>query len=485
MGIPVSTISRAQRAAPVAAVALGVLTLGAGLATVPLDSMIHQAGPGGPVADLLFTAAVMVPAAGVGTLLAARRPANPPGWILLAIFFVAVAPVNQYAALDYRMHHGTLPLGWLAVALGQVWPLFLFLIAVLLWLFPDGRLSAGRWRRTAVIALVAGALLALAASGSGVAAAARHDIRVNASGSLTTEQTGIWNILHGALAFAVVASWLVWLAVQVPRYRHARGERRQQLKWLYSGAVVFVVSVSAAALASGNTSGLATVVSNLITPLGFAAFAACFAVAVLKYRLYEIDRIISRVISYAVITAMLAGVFAGLVLLATVALPFKTPVAVAAATLAAAALFNPLRKRVQHAVDRRFNRARYNAEAIVAAFTARLRQTVDFDTVRGDLAGVVNEAFQPAHVSVWLAGTRPDQGTHDQLELRLRRVTAIAWDKSPGVDRGVDRRPGKSQGHVCPHGRPSKASLQARRVLRTSALLMICRSWVRAPGRWR
>jgi hypothetical protein len=99
---------------------------------------------------------------------------------------------------------------------------------------------------------------------------------------------------------------------------------------------------------------------------------------------------------------VLAGVFAGLVLLATVVLPFKTPVAVAAATLAAAALFNPLRKRVQHAVDRRFNRARYNAEAVVAAFTARLRQTVDLDTVQGDLVGMVHEAFQPAHVSVWL-----------------------------------------------------------------------------------
>ena len=126
-------------------------------------------------------------------------------------------------------------------------------------------------------------------------------------------------------------------------------------------------------------------------------------VAVLKYRLYAIDRIISRVISYAIVTAVLGGMFAGLVLLATEVLPFKAPVAVAAATLAAAALFNPLRRRVQHAVDRRFNRARYDAETLVAAFTARLRQTVDLDTVQGDLVGVVDAAFQPAHVSVWLS----------------------------------------------------------------------------------
>ncbi len=140
---------------------------------------------------------------------------------------------------------------------------------------------------------------------------------------------------------------------------------------------------------------------------GIAVLPVCIGVAVLKYRLYAIDRIISRVISYAIITAVLAGVFAGLVLLATLVLPFSltTPVPVAASTLAAAALFNPLRRRVQRAVDRRFNRARYNAEAIVAAFTARLRGTVDLDTVQGDLVGAVHQVFEPAHVSVWVATT--------------------------------------------------------------------------------
>jgi MFS family permease len=397
---------RAPHVAQVAAVTFGALTLGAALAMVPLDSLLHHSGPGGPVADLLFIAAVMVPAAGVGTLLAARRPRNPLGWILLAIFLLSVAPFNQYAALDYRMHRGTLPLGGLAVALGAAWPFFLLLIAVLLWLFPDGRLPTGRWRRTAVFALIVGVLLAATASGSGVAAVVGHDIRVNASGSLTTEESGIWNVIHGALFFVVAASWLVWLVVQVPRYRRATGERRQQLKWLYSGAVVFVISVLAASLASGGSSGLANAVENGITPLGFAAFAVCFAVAVLKYRLYEIDRILSRVISYAVITAVLAGVFAGLVLLATQVLPFRAPVAVAGSTLAAAALFNPLRGRVQRIVDRRFNRARYDAEAVVATFSGRLRGAVDLDAVRDDLVGAVHQAFQPAHVSVWLpAGT--------------------------------------------------------------------------------
>jgi hypothetical protein len=130
-------------------------------------------------------------------------------------------------------------------------------------------------------------------------------------------------------------------------------------------------------------------------------------------RLYELDRIISRVVSYALITALLVGVYTGLVLLATHALPIRSAVGVAVATLITAALFNPLRKRVQRLVDRRFNRSRYDAEALVAAFTTRMRHTVDFDAVRGDLVGVVHEAFQPTQVSMWLveAGSGHEPGS--------------------------------------------------------------------------
>ena len=125
-------------------------------------------------------------------------------------------------------------------------------------------------------------------------------------------------------------------------------------------------------------------------------------VAILKYRLYEIDRIISRTLSYAIVTGLLVGVYAGLVLLATRVLSVKSPVAVAASTLAAAALFNPLRRRVQRAVDRRFNRARYDAEHTVAVFAAGLKDAVDLDTVREDLVGAVQAALEPAHVAVWI-----------------------------------------------------------------------------------
>ncbi len=121
-----------------------------------------------------------------------------------------------------------------------------------------------------------------------------------------------------------------------------------------------------------------------------------------KYRLYEIDRLISRTLSYAILTALLVGTFVGLVVLTTDALPFSSTVGVAASTLAAFALFNPLRRRVQRAVDRRFNRARYDAERTVAAFAARLRDAVDLDAVQAELLATVRHAVEPSHATVWL-----------------------------------------------------------------------------------
>jgi hypothetical protein len=137
--------------------------------------------------------------------------------------------------------------------------------------------------------------------------------------------------------------------------------------------------------------------------IGIAALPASVGVAILKYRLYDIDRLISRTLAYAIVTGLLVGVYAGLVLLTTQVFRVHTPVAVAASTLAAAALFNPLRRRVQRAVDRRFNRARYDADKTAAAFAARLKDAVDLDAVQADLAGVVAMALEPAHVSVWMS----------------------------------------------------------------------------------
>jgi hypothetical protein len=407
----VSTTWRA-RAAPAVAVALGVLMLGLAAASVVLDRLTHQPGTGGPVADAFLTAAAAVPVTAVGVLLAARQPRNPIGWMLLAIILVEGSPTSQYLVLDYRMQHGTLPLAWLAVALEECWPMFLVLVTLLLWLFPDGRLPAGRWHRPAVIGAACWLLVGLATSSRGVLVAASGDVRIRANGDLANPLPVAFGVLTVVVIAGTLVSWLGWLALQIPAYRHAGGERRQQLKWLYTGAAIYVISailgIFVASLALGETPGWANQAAvNVLFTVGTAALPVCMAVAILKYRMYELNRIISRVISYTLITALLGGVFAGLILLATHVLPVKGPLPMAMATLVIAALFNPLRKRVQRAVDRRFNRARYDGEALVAAFTARLRRTTDLDTVQGDLVGVVHEAFQPAHVSLWLPGITP------------------------------------------------------------------------------
>jgi hypothetical protein len=407
----VSTRLRA-RAAPLVAVVLGVITLGLAVVSVVVDSLSHQSPVvGGPAADAFITAAGVVPATAIGMLLAARRPRNPIGWLLLVVIIVQVAPASQYLILDYRMHNGTLPLGWLAVVLEESWPIFLVSITLLLWLFPDGTLPSGRWHRAAVAAVVVWVLVALATFSRGVLVAAGGDVRIQASGSLANPSPAVFRVLAGVVTVGAVVSWVAWLASQIPAYRHASGVHRQQLKWLYSGAVIFVtayigVFVITFALEKIPGFGNQSVV-NALTVLGTAALPICMGVAVLKYRLYELNRVISRVISYTLITVLLGGVFAGLVLLATRVLPVKGSVAVAVATLIIAALFNPLRKRVQHAVDRRFNRSRYDAEAVVATFTARMRRTIDLGTIQDDLVGTVHQAFQPAHASLWLPNAHP------------------------------------------------------------------------------
>jgi hypothetical protein len=155
---------------------------------------------------------------------------------------------------------------------------------------------------------------------------------------------------------------------------------------------------------SDSPSGVLQIVGG-IGIVAVLALPVSMGVAILKYRLYDIDRILSRTLAYAIVTGLLVGVYAGLVLLATRVLSFSSPVAVAASTLAAAALFNPVRRRVQRAVDRRFNRARYDADRMVTEFAARLQDAVDLESVRADLAGVVQQALEPAHVSVWIAGS--------------------------------------------------------------------------------
>jgi hypothetical protein len=189
---------------------------------------------------------------------------------------------------------------------------------------------------------------------------------------------------------------------QAATWRRATGERRKQLTWLMTGGALSVVSIYL--VSTNNTSSAERVVTD-IAAVGLTAIPLAIGVGILKYRLYEIDRLISRTLSYLVITGLLVAVFLGLVALTTSILPFSSPVGVAASTLAAAALFTPLRRRVQRLVDRRFNRARYDADSIIATFTIRLRDAVDLDTISQELRHAVNQAVAPAHASVWITPT--------------------------------------------------------------------------------
>jgi hypothetical protein len=217
-------------------------------------------------------------------------------------------------------------------------------------------------------------------------------------------------LLAGIFVLALVTGLLVVASVFVRR-RGASTERRQQLAWLgYVGVltVFWIVVLSLAGLlVRGPDNGWVTAVFwslMFLTPV--AGIPLACVVAILKYRLYDLGRIVSRTVTYAIVTSLLVGAYAGLVLLANQVLAIKSSVAVAGATLAAAALFSPLRRRVQHRVDRRFNRARYNADRLVTAFADRLKDAVDTDAIHDDLATAVHAALEPAHVSIWLAESR-------------------------------------------------------------------------------
>ena len=374
---------------------LGVLVLVLAAATLTLAGFDHQL----TIRVVGSGVAIVLMYAGVGFVVARRQPRNPIGWLLLifTVLYVLGAGASYYAVLRYHLGHRGLPLAPVAVVLATLQAPALALFPPVILLFPDGRLTSRRWRRVLWVYAALTAYVTAVTVAPAIAAVAGHDIRLNARGNLTnTSQLGGWLANPPAWLIVpvfvlIVVTGLSFVTHQVLSWRRAAGERRQQLKWLASGAAIAVFSILLAAL-----------LGVPVLLIGLAALPVGIGVGILKYRLYDIDRIISRTLAYAVITGLLIGVYAALVLLATQVFRFHAPVAVAAATLAAAALFAPLRGRVQRMVDRRFNRARYDADQTVAAFAARLKDAVDLDSVRDDLARVATRALEPAHVSVWV-----------------------------------------------------------------------------------
>jgi hypothetical protein len=375
------------------------------LAGIPLTLLSHQ------YFDGVVPLVIGLPSAVTGLLVARRQPRNPIGWLLLALAICLMFgnDGSDYVTLAYLLGYH-LALGAAGLLVSQLWGPGIMLFGPVILLFPDGTLSS-RWTRLALwvyVAVYVVAVMALAVE-TGVALAA-HPIRVDISGGLaaTDDPSGWYALMSHATELMAVVFMLVFVVRQALSWRTSSGERKQQLKWLACGCAAVPVGLVLAVLGSTNTAAG----ENILGGIGWlvvAALPVCIGVAILKYRLYDIERIISRTLSYAIVTGLLVGVYVGLVVLVTHVLGFTSQVGVAASTLAAAALFYPLRRRVQHLVDKRFNRARYDAERTIAEFAARLQDAVAVDAVRADLIGVISGSVEPAHVSLWLSRDHPER----------------------------------------------------------------------------
>jgi hypothetical protein len=387
--------------------ALWALTLLGLAATVWLDRLLRQAGL--PELTFLlgrgnFTAAVAaVSAATVGAVVASRRPAHRVGWLLVALGLSIAASGFAFSYTRYGLvaRPGALPAAsYLAgFANGTVF-INLSLAGFVLLLAPTGSLPSARWRwwaRVAAAALVVAFL-----------SSALHPSPLSPEYPEIGNPLGVQALEDGPLAAAfpvgallILVGLVVGAGSLVLRFRGARGLERLQLRWLAVGAllaaVALLVALTALVVANGDSTVLQAAVGVCVALLPLATGAA-----ILRYRLYDLDRIISRTLAYGLLTLLLGLGYAAVVLGLGRLLPQGSSLVVAGATLAVAAVFQPARRRIQQAVDRRFNRRRYDAARTIQAFSARLRQQVDLEALTGELLAVVEQTMQPTQVSLWL-----------------------------------------------------------------------------------
>jgi hypothetical protein len=329
----------------------------------------------------------------IGLVMALRRPANPIGWLFAAsgLAWSVTIPFDPWVT-QLILDHRPLPLAAQVGALvGEFnWsPAIAFGITLPALLVPDGRLRSPRWRPV-VAAAVAGPVLGML--GSSFLPGKLEETVVPIDNPFG--RTGVVGTVAAVVGFTGLGLWfismLAALVSLVLRFRASRGTERQQLRWVVAGATGAV-----AGLVVGIAGVELTYPAVLCLPVGVA-------VAVLRYRLWDLDRLVSRTVTYALVTALLVVPYLLILPVATRLAGNSGSLAVAAATLAAAALFQPLRRRVQDLVDRRFNRRRYDAARTVDAFAVRLRDQVDLTALHGELLAVVDQTMQPTQASLWL-----------------------------------------------------------------------------------
>ena len=391
------------------------------LASFPwLDRLIRQAGR--PDLSLLVPFSVPPTLAGltaslVGLVLTSRRPRHPVGWLLLALglCLATSGAAAGYVPYGLVLRPGALPA---AHVVARLYPTLtdaaLAALGFILLLTPSGSPPSARWRWWAWGSAAAMAVLLVAAT---IAPGSLDPDALVAGGPQEFRAFGgalrITNQAAQAVAILTILGGTVSLVV---RFRHARRIERQQLRWVaLAAALMGVMMLAAAVLVTADELDLASwaaVLGVVLLPLATGA-------AILRYRLYDLDRIISRTLAYGLLTVLLGGGYALVVLVLGQLLGRDSPLAVAGATLAVAAVFRPARRRIQAAVDRRFNRRGHDAARIIAAFGARLRDQVDLTTLTAEVLAVVEQTMQPTQSSLWL---RP-QGPSNTIAIEVEAPT--------------------------------------------------------------
>jgi MFS family permease len=360
---------------------------------------------------------VTVSTATVGALLASRRPRHPVGWLLVGIGLGLVVTLLVQSYVDYGLlaRPGALPgaryLAGFAYSTSVIW---LSCAGFVLLLTPTGSLPSPRWRWWARVAAVAPVVMVVGF------AVQPEPLAPDYHGNPLAVPALARLLVVPAVAGVVIVpvSLLVGAGSLVVRFRRARGTERQQLRWL-AYAAVLAAGLLLVALVAGFLLAKDDVVLASLA-LGMALLPLATGAAILRYRLYDLDRIISRTLAYGLLTLLLVGGYSALVLGLGQLLGQDSSLVVAAATLAVAAAFQPARQRIQQTVDRRFNRRRHDAAQTIATFSTRLRDQVDLDTLTGELLAVVDQTMQPTRTSLWLrpqaAATSTDQtATHQVL----------------------------------------------------------------------
>jgi hypothetical protein len=378
--------------------AVSLLLLAIGLLTEPSRT-------GNDPVTIASVILAVLSSATVGAILVIRLPRNLIGWLLLACGFLIAASLGFPGLADYglNVHPGSVPGAiWLAVLSGLTWvPFSVGLGFYLPLLYPSGHLLSPRWRPVAFLGIVAIVFStvqnALAPFTPGAFPPAdQNPLAIGGPVGDLASHLGAASTVIGVFALPLAAVSLVI------RYRRASGIERQQLRWLAAVGIIvgpaLVVAITAGSTEVGNAAWL-------IVLVGFALLPVTVGIAILRYRLYDIDRLISRSIAYGVLTAIVGSLFIGFILVFQAVLAPVTQsneLAVAGSTLLAAALFQPIRRHVQRLVDRRFNRIRYDAERTVAAFAGRLRDQVDLEQLRAEILATVSAAVEPSSASIWL-----------------------------------------------------------------------------------